>query len=157
MVSSPLPGWLRSKLEEETRSGNNGGLFDMAGALADVPEGQRDEQMFRLASVLRGKGVGREVAEGVVLHAAANCDPPFPEEEARQKVENAYRYGAGVTRRNPGTDTTDTADAGHRLRELSEAPPFPVESRCLPLAGGSLRRPRRRSSARRNSSRCRCW
>jgi hypothetical protein len=132
MVSSPLPGWLRSKLEEETRSGNNGGLFDMAGALAGVPEGQRDEQMFRLASVLRGKGVGREVAEGVVLAAAANCDPPFPEEEARQKVENAFRNKPRTSPRTPGTDTTDAADAGHRLRELSEAPPFPVESLPAP-------------------------
>ncbi len=78
MTSSPLPPWLRRKLEEETRSGNNGGLFDMAGAIAGVPEGQRDGQMFRLASLLRGKGVDRDIAEGVVLHAASNCDPPFP-------------------------------------------------------------------------------
>jgi len=125
--SPPLPGWLQRKLEEETRSGKNGGLFDMAGALAGVPEGQRDDEMFRLASLLRSKGVERDVAEGVVLAAAAKCDPPFPEDEARQKVENAFRYEADTPRRIPGTDTTDTADAGHRLRELSEAPPFPVE------------------------------
>ena len=133
MVSSPLPGWLRRKLEEETRSGNNNGLFEMAQALAGVPEGHRDDQMFRLAGLLRSKGVDRDVAEGVVLHAAAKCDPPFPEEEARQKVENAYdRYEAGTPRRIPGTDTTDTADAGHRLRELPEAPPFPVEALPAP-------------------------
>ena len=136
MVSSPLPGWLRRKLEEETRSGNNGGLFDMAQAVTGVPEGQRDDQMFRLASLLRGKGIDRDVAEGVVLAAAAKCDPPFPEDEARQKVENAYdRYEAGTPRRIPGTDTTDTADAadaGHRLHELPEAPPFPVEALPAP-------------------------
>ena len=132
MASPPLPGWLQSKLEEETRSGNNGGLFDMAQAVTGVPEGQRDDQMFRLASLLRGKGIDRDVAEGVVLHAAAKCDPPFPEDEARQKVENAFRYEAGTPRRIPGTDTTDTADTGLRLHELPEAPPFPVEALPAP-------------------------
>lgn len=132
MASPPLPGWLRSKLEEETRSGNNAGLFDMAQAVTGVPEGQRDDQMFRLASLLRSKSVDRDIAEGVVLHAAASCDPPFPEDEARQKVENAYRYEAGTPRRVLGTDTTDAADAGHRPRELSEAPPFPVEVLPVP-------------------------
>ena len=132
MVSSPLPGWLRRKLEEETRSGNNNGLFEMAQAVTGVPEGQRDDQMFRLAGLLRSRGVDRDVAEGVVLAAAAKCDPPFPEEEARQKVENAFRYEPGTPRRIPGTDTTDTADAGHRLRELPEAPPFPVEALPAP-------------------------
>ena len=127
MASSPLPGWLRRKLEEETRSGNNGGLFDMAGALAGVPEGQRDDQMFRLAGLLRSRGVERDIAEGVVLHAASNCNPPFPEDEARQKVENAYRYEGGTPRKASGTDTTDAADTGHWLRELSEAPPLPIE------------------------------
>jgi hypothetical protein len=143
MASPPLPAWLRRKLKEETRSGNNGGLFDMAQAVAGVPEGQRDDQMFRLASLLRGKGVDRDVAEGVVLHAAASCDPPFPEEEARQKVENAFRYEAGTPRRVPGTDTTDAADTGHRLRELSEAPPF-LWKHSPSRAGGSSRRPRAR-------------
>jgi len=115
-------------LEEETRSGKNKGLFDAAAALAGVPEGQRDNEVFRLASLMRAKDVARELAEGVVLFAARNCDPPFPEDEALAKVANAYeRYQPNASRRNYGTDTTDTTDAGHRLRELSEAPPFPVE------------------------------
>src|SRR5215211_933089 len=128
-VDSPaLPGWLRSKLEEETRSGKNKGLFDMAGALAGVPEGQRDKEMFRLACLLRGNDVARELAEGVVRYAAANCDPPFPEDEALAKVESAYeRYQPNASSRNYATDTTDATDTGHQLRELSEAPPFPVE------------------------------
>ena len=126
MDSPALPGWLRSKLEEETRSGNNKGLFDMAGALASVPEGERDKEIFRLASVLRGKDVARDLAEGVVRYAAANCSPSFPEDEVLAKVANAYeRYQPNASRRNYTTDATDT---GHQLRELSEAPPFPVEA-----------------------------
>src|SRR5687768_3190199 len=127
-VDSPaLPGWLRSKLEEETRSGNNKGLFDMAGALAGVPEGERDNEVFRLASVLRGKDIARDLAEGVVRYAAANCDPPFPEDEALAKVASAYgRYQPGFSSRNYGTDTTDATDTRRQLQELSDAPPFPV-------------------------------
>jgi putative DNA primase/helicase len=71
----------------------------------------------------------------------AKCNPPFPEEEARQKIENAYRYEPGTSGRFSPTDTTD---AGHRLRELSEAPPFPVEAlpepcrRLVKEAAGSI-------------------
>jgi len=120
---------MRVMLEEETRSGKNKGLFDMARALAGVPEGQRDIEMFRLASLLRAKDVNRELAEGVVLFAARNCDPAFEEDEALAKVENAYeRYQPGTSSRDYATDATDATDTGHQLRELSEAPPFPVEA-----------------------------
>lgn len=91
-MSSPavLPGWLEEKLTEETEAGYNNGHFDKARVLAGVPEGERDEEIFRLACSFRAGNVHRELAEGIVLDAAARCDPPFPEEQARQKVANAY-------------------------------------------------------------------
>jgi hypothetical protein len=133
-----MPAWLREKIEEDAnaRSGAStpgaqkvGTPVGLAGrALAGVPEGQRDETLFRFASKLRADGYPRDVAEGLVLRAADNCDPPFPEDEALAKVASAYeRYLPNAPRRNHGTDTTDTTDAGHQLRELSEATPFPVE------------------------------
>jgi hypothetical protein len=124
-----MPAWLREKIEEEQYARDSEHeRFDTAAALAGVPEGERDSTLYRLASKLRSADIPQDIAEGLVLEAADNCDPPFPEDEALAKVANAYkRYRPNATRRNYGTDTTDTTDAGHRLRELSEAPPFPVD------------------------------
>ena len=70
--------------------------FDTARALAGVPEGERDETCFKLACKLRNADVPRDMAEALILEAARNCQPPFPESGALSKVENAYgRYPAG--------------------------------------------------------------
>ena len=55
-------------------------------ALAGVPEGQRDITVFRLAMTLRDSGVPLDFAIPLIKQAAANCDPPFPEEEALRKA-----------------------------------------------------------------------
>jgi putative DNA primase/helicase len=126
-----MPGWLREKIEKDNRTAHHSGRerFDTAAALAGVPEGERDNILFRLACKLRNADVPQDVAEGLVLRAADNCDPPFPEDEALAKVASAYgRYQPGTSSRNHGTDTTDATVTGHQLRELSEAPPFPVEA-----------------------------
>ena len=57
------------------------------------PEGERDDTLFREACRLRrqlGDGARRAV-EILILHAAANCTPPFPEAEALRKVDQAFR------------------------------------------------------------------
>ena len=70
--------------------------LDVPATLQGVPEGQRDEDLFRLASKLRRADVPLEVAQRLVLEAAANCTPPFPEDDALAKVQSAYsRYPAG--------------------------------------------------------------
>src|SRR5262245_25984837 len=67
--------------------------FDSAGALAGVPEGQRDEAIFRLASKLRNADIPQAMAETLVLEAARNCQPPFSERVALDKVARVYnRY-----------------------------------------------------------------
>jgi len=65
--------------------------FNTAQALAGVPEGKRDETIFRLACKLRSADVPRDMAEGLILEAARNCEPPFPERLALEKVARAYR------------------------------------------------------------------
>ena len=129
MDSPALPGWLRSKLEEETRSGNNKGLFDMAGALAGVPEGERDKELFRLASLLRQKEVPRDMAEGVIRYAAENCIPPFPEDEALAKVKSAYsRYEPDAPASRPSRSSSPSRPLVRRDREDGgeSAPPLRV-------------------------------
>lgn len=65
--------------------------FDTAKALAGVPEGQRDETLFKLACKLRAADIPQGIAESLILEAARNCEPPFPEGQALEKISNAYR------------------------------------------------------------------
>jgi putative DNA primase/helicase len=67
-------------------------LPDTSTILQGVPEGQRDDVLFREACRLRrqlGDGARRAV-EILILEAARNCSPPFPPEEALRKVEQAW-------------------------------------------------------------------
>ena len=64
---------------------------DTARALDGVPEGQRDETLFRLACKLRSADVPEGMAEALILEAARNCQPPFPERQALEKISNTYR------------------------------------------------------------------
>jgi len=67
--------------------------FDTAAALNGIPEGGRDQAIFKLAAKLRGADVPYEVALELCEQAAANCNPPF--REARRKVDQAYKYSPG--------------------------------------------------------------
>jgi len=91
---SPMPEWLLKLLEQKKEA--NGGGIDPLKVLAGVPEGQRDETLFRYACRLRAKGMVKEEALALVLQAAKNCTPPFPEKEAKAKVESAWRYPGGT-------------------------------------------------------------
>ena len=94
-----LPLELFKLISSPTGNGSENGFrerFNTAQALAGVPEGQRDETLFRLACKLRAADVPQDMAEKLILEAATNCQPPFPNREALAKVENVYRrYVAG--------------------------------------------------------------
>jgi len=91
---APVPGWLLALLGQK-KKGNGEGI-DPLKVLAGVPEGERDETLFRYACRLRAKGMTKEEALALVLQAARNCTPPFPEDEAKRKVESAWRYPEGT-------------------------------------------------------------
>jgi hypothetical protein len=59
--------------------------------VAGVPDGKRDQELFRLAYLLRRQGYSRSLAEEMVLDAARRCKPAFPERAARQKVQSAWK------------------------------------------------------------------
>jgi len=85
----PLPAWIESRLTRTPAIPS----IAVHEVLAGVPKGERDETLFRLACKLRRVDVPPDVAEDIVLRAAAACIPPFPEREARRKVASAYdRY-----------------------------------------------------------------
>ena len=76
-------------------SSKEGDRVNPVGVLAGVPMGQRDNVLFRYACRLRNKGMAREEADVLVCQAAANCKPPFPESEAKEKVASAWKYPEG--------------------------------------------------------------
>lgn len=58
-----------------------------------VPEGGRNDTLFREACRLRGAGILPEaIHAAVAAENAAHCSPPLPAEEVRQLVESALRY-----------------------------------------------------------------
>ncbi len=84
--------------------------------------GTRDDGIFRLACSLHGKGMTMDDAKVLVLIAAANCEPPFPDTEALKCLDSAWQYDADRTER-----LTDMGNArrlvnlhGLDLRYISE-------------------------------------
>ncbi len=95
-----LPAWLRQELSTGTRKEK----VDTAKILAGVPEGQRDNNLFRLACKFRAADLPYDTARGLIEQAARECASPFPPEEAKIKVDSAYgRYepGGGSVITNP--------------------------------------------------------
>lgn len=62
---------------------------DVALILNGVPEGQRDDRINRYVWHLLGKGISIDEIRVLVVEAARNCVPPFPEGEALKKVDRA--------------------------------------------------------------------
>lgn len=60
--------------------------------LKGVPEGRRDDVLFRHACQLRRKGYDLVHIRLVILEAARNSIPPFPEDQAERKVQQAWSY-----------------------------------------------------------------
>jgi hypothetical protein len=119
--------------DSPARTAGPGQRLDTAEVLAGVPEGQRDVALFRLACKLRAADVPQSAAESLILEAARNCDPPFPEKEALAKVSSAYsRYAAGGSSRSlPGEPPRPLH------RQLAPANTFPSEALGEILGGAA--------------------
>lgn len=65
--------------------------LDLDQILRGIPEGQRDDTIWRYACKLRGDNVPMDYAEVMVRQAARACRPPFNEDTAAEKVRRAYR------------------------------------------------------------------
>jgi len=88
-----LPRWV-DDLSTTNESGAERGPVDFGRLVIDgIPEGQRDQELFRAAAKLRGADVPYEFAVELIERAADACRPPFDRDEARAKVDSAYsRY-----------------------------------------------------------------
>jgi hypothetical protein len=86
-----MPAELVAVVTANANGTGHGAGLDSAAVLAGVPEGSRDEAIFKLASKLRGAGVPQDFAIELILKAAANCSPPFPADTATEKVGRVYK------------------------------------------------------------------
>lgn len=91
---APAPDWLMQLLRghDDTASHSDRERLDVDAILRGVPEGSRDDAMWRLACKLRNDNVERRYAEVIVQQAALACSPPFDVEIALEKVERAWKH-----------------------------------------------------------------
>lgn len=89
---APCPAWLL-QLIQAASTGNQDyrTRFNTAAALMGVSEGKREQTLFSMASKLRYADVPEDVTRRLVLEAAQKCNPPFPEDEALERVARVYR------------------------------------------------------------------
>jgi hypothetical protein len=114
--------------------------FDTAKALAGVPEGQRDETVFKLACKLRNADVPREMAEELVIEAARNCRPPFSERAALDKVARAYQHYPPKQDKK-SQQQPELWPEFLTAKDILQAPKDPTRwiwENCLPVGGGSI-------------------
>lgn len=136
-----VPPWLLDMLTD-TRPSNDTEAqplpIDVEGVLRGVPEGQRDDTLYRTACRLRADAVPIEYAELLIRHAAHNCSPPFPSEVAVAKVREAYRQFKPTITLSGSVREADTPSLPEeRFRLLT-----PAEMKCRtppePLIDGIL-------------------
>ena len=104
------PEWL---IAQAARTGDRRKPIDTGAVLDGVPEGARDKTLFRASAKLRGADVPYTFARKLILEAAANCKPPFPEHLAIGKVDSAYdRYEPNGSAYGPPPEEAPDTDGG---------------------------------------------
>jgi hypothetical protein len=116
LTPAPVPDWLLALLRGDGEPSADGGepaaeRFDLEMAVTGVPEGQRDDALWRLTCKLRDDDVPRQYAEVIVRQAARACSPPFDEAVALEKVERAWRTYAPAPRFAPSGSFSTTAES----------------------------------------------
>jgi hypothetical protein len=135
----PIPGPLLDLLApppspEDRHTSTSQDFESTSSVLGGVPQGQRDDALFRYACRLRGKNLTYDEAKRLVLEAASNCTPPFPEADAVKKLDQAFTYPPNA---NAGPASPDaraaeaeppTSDEAFTAEELMEMDlPEPLE------------------------------
>lgn len=83
---------LQTRMTSESGSVGCGHLPSTDSVLQGVPEGQRDNTLFRMSCKWRRQlGNNYDAVLTLALKAAQNCDPPFAEDQARKCVDSAFR------------------------------------------------------------------
>lgn len=89
---APLPDWLHTLM----LNGSKAAPAPRKEVPGKVTEGQRNQELFRLAASLRSKGLTVEEITAAVMEAnKGRCNPPLPEREIKAICTSAGRYDRG--------------------------------------------------------------
>ena len=109
--------------------------FDLLRAINGVPQGERDDQMWRIACSFRHANTDRDLAIQLISEAALKCDPPFPVAKAVAKIHRAYsRYQGGNSESEKPTEAKPMRTASEVLAEHRKRISKPVIWRAIFLA-----------------------
>jgi len=145
----PAPDWVYRRTP-----GPRGAAPDDDGG--PIPEGQRNETLFRLGCALRRRGLSAAAIEAALLiENRRRCQPPLPDDEVKRVAESAGRYPAGNATRIERIVTPDAAekievevrpDALAEIVEQCEQALAEAEDSDIYQCGGRLVYPARESS-----------
>ena len=107
-----MPDWLVNILTEKPPASASGSMN-----FGDIPEGGRNNTLFKMACLLRRIGMESDTILSVLLsHNQAKCNPPLGEEEVAGIAESACRY-------EPEPESalyTDVTNAQWMVREFGD-------------------------------------
>ncbi len=110
---SPLPEWLLNILqaiptEEEKTQGKKGHTKDKkstSSAGKDIPDGARNDTLFREACKLRQKGLEEDEILERIRELNETCSPPLSDDELERIAASAGRYEPGDSKPQDGEGT----------------------------------------------------
>ncbi len=122
-----MPPWLSDCIRKgQGGKGTNGnGAGGKANDGAEIPEGRRDDTIFKLACKLRWAELSfDEVLAKVHKANAERCKPPLTDRHVQSKVEAAFKY------QNEGAGEDETPDEEPRplTQEIPDAEEFPIDA-----------------------------
>jgi hypothetical protein len=84
-------------VEKLKATGGNAANAASASSSGDIPEGKRNDTLFKLACRLHANGLGQNAIIGALkVENAARCQPPLPDEEVIGIGKSAVKQGAAT-------------------------------------------------------------
>ena len=107
----PAPAWLLEMLTSPVQPMSRTSKVD-----DDIPEGQRNATLAKLAGTMRRPGMTPQAIEAALLaENEARCRPPLPEAEVRKIARSVCRY---VPTPEPQSDELETANLLEDIRHF---------------------------------------
>lgn len=101
-------------LESAVSAWNPDSALDLEALARGIPEGQRNDQLWRYAGWLRAKDVPIDAARGLIVSAARACSPPFESDVALDMIRRAYQnYAPNKTLGSAGGAGGGGSDSGY--------------------------------------------
>ena len=108
-----------------------------------VPEGERNNMLFKFLQRLRKEGTTIEEARAAALDFCQECDPPYDEVEALKTVESVFSYNISPKRKKTLSQLNyyregSTSDEGETQYKVKPLPFNEVSDRIAGLLDGEV-------------------